>query len=220
MKNKGIRIFGLAVLATGLLLVPTCPLCVAQMGGMGGGAPGQMGGQPGGQQGAGNPNMQPNAPGMMNNLNNMQASQEGKFVGLIRRNSKAETELSKLAMKNSSNDNVKKMAQQIVTENRKTDNSLNSAAASGNNMQFNMDIPSATKKAMKQMKKSTGTQFDGIYLGQMNGYFKSDAKTAEDASSAVSSGTLQALFSRLKSQAEARQQQLAQVAQSDNFKLP
>lgn len=213
MDHGKMSVSAVLILAGGLCLAGASPLQAQRMGGaMGGGAPGQMGNQPG----ANNPGMGMNgAPGRPNS---MQSAAELNFIGTMRRNNKAETELSKLAVKNSGNDNVKKMAQQVIAQNHRMGSSLNGAAASAN-MSMPEEIPSDTKKALKDMKKLTGTPFDKMYLSQMDGYVKNDQKTATDASGSVNSPDLKAMAMQLRNMADSRAQQLAQVAQSENFKM-
>ncbi|MHB8302584.1 MAG: DUF4142 domain-containing protein [Acidobacteriaceae bacterium] len=206
-----------------LLAVSASALQAQQMGGMGNGSMGAgPQGQMAGQQPGGNmPGMaanSPNGPNGMMGQNSLQANLEGNFLGTMRRNNKAETDLSKLALKNSSNDNVKKMAQQVIAENRKTDMALSTSATTGH-LSLDTNLPSQTRKAMKEMKKLTGTDFDKMYLSQMNGYVKNDRKTTQDAQSALNSSDLSALTMQLRTAADSRAQQLTQVAQSENFKL-
>lgn len=215
--RKTIGLCGVLILAGGLFLVPTANLRAQRMGGgMGASSQGQMAGQQ--QPGMNSPGMAANMPNGMGRQNSLQANMERDFLGTMRRNNKAETEMSKLAVKNSSNDNVKKMAQQIIMENHRTGNSLNNAATTGN-MPMVEDIPSQTKTAMKQMKKLQGTEFDKLYLSQMDGYIKNDQQTATKASSSMSTPDMRAMTMQLRTQADSRAQQLAQVAQSENFKI-
>jgi len=161
-------------------------------------------------------NMQP-TPGMRQQ-NNAQSSQEQAFLATMRRNAEAETELSKLALKQSGNDNVKKFAQQVISDNRKAEGQLDMSASNAG-VSFAPPIPEETRKAEKQMKKQTGTQFDGMYLAQMDAYVKNDQKTVGDSSLTNSSQDLQSLTMRLRTQADERAQQIAQLAQSENIKI-
>jgi len=219
MKFAKVKVLGLAIIASGLMLVPVCPACAQRMGSMGGSPQGPMGGQPG----ANNPGMPGSNPnGMTGQQNMMQVNMEQHFLGTLRRNSKAETELSKLAVKNSSNDAVKKMAQDVIQQNHKTDSSITaslSSAAPGGAMGMMTDIPSQTKKALKQMKKLTGNPFDMMYMSQMDGYIKSDQKLTSDASTQLDSTDMRAMTMQLRTVADNRAQQLAQVAQSENVKI-
>lgn len=215
MKLKKISFFAALMFTGGLFLLSTCPLHAQRMGGgMGGSPQGQMPGQP--QPGMNNPGM-PNSPGM-GQQNSLQSAAEQNFLSTMRRNNKAETELSKLAVKNSTNENVKKLAQQVITDNHRTGSALNNSASSAN-LQMVEDVPSQTKAAMKQMKKLHGTEFDKLYLSQMDGYIKNDQKTTSGASGSVNSPNLKALSMQLRRLADNRSQQLAQVAQSENFKF-
>ena len=87
-------------------------------------------------------------------------------------------------------------------------------------MPFAATVSSQTRKAEKQMKKLTGKQFDEMYLSHMDAYVKNDKKIATDASEEDNSGDVASLAMQLRSTAEARVKQIAQVAESEGFKLP
>lgn len=207
-----------AMLSCGLFLAT--PGALAQMRGgssMGGQQPGGMGQQ---QPGTSPNGMQPNELGRQG----MQGSQnmaELNFIANVQRNSKVETDLSKMALKNSSNDDVKKMAQQVIQENRRNEMALTSAASRANpsGMLSSAPVPSQTRQAEKQMKKLTGTQFDQMYLSQMDGYVKDDQKIVSDASANMSSADMESLTMQLRNTADERMKQITQVAQSENFKI-
>lgn len=216
-QHKFFSFSGVILLMGGLVCV-TIPGARAQM--MGAQQPaGQMGGMQGGTM---------NHPGMQGNnigpngyplqQNTMQATMEQNFLGRMRSNSMAETEFSKLALKNSSNDNVKKMAQQTILDNREMDRSMIGSVTDGN-FPASVGLSSQAHKAVKSMKKLTGSQFDQMYLSQMDGYIKSDQKILRDSSMAVNSSGLQALMAQMRTMADNREQQLRQVAQSESFKL-
>lgn len=217
MKQIKMNVPAVLMLAGVLWLTSVASMRAQRMGGAMGGSPqGPVGGQT--QPGMNNPGVG-NGPNGMGQQNNLQATAERDFLGTLQRNNKAETELSKLAVKNSSNDGIKKFAQQVITENHRTGTSLTSAAGSNNLGDLSTNLPGDTKKALKEMKKQTGTQFDGTYLSQMDGYIKNDQKTTANASALQSSPDLQATAAQLRNLADSRAQQLAQVAQSENFKL-
>lgn len=202
----------MAVVATALFLAGTSVM-LGQM------RPGSMAGQSG--------NMNQQQPGMQQN--NMQPGQmtpqnsaEANFVANMRRNSKVEADLSKMALKNSSNDQVKQFAQQVISENRRNDMALTSAANSNGSlaeMSFSAPVPSQTHQAEKQMKKTTGTDFDKLYIGQMDGYIKNDQQLTTNASSGTATGNMGSVAMQLRNTADNRVKQLAQVAQSENLKL-
>ena len=203
---------GVALVAGGLACATT-PAVQAQMGG------GQTGGMQGGSMNRpsmpGN-NTGPNGP--MGQQNTMEATMEQNFMGRMRSNSMAETEFSKLALKNSSNDNVKKLAQRTILDNRRMDGAMTGSATTGD-VPMNSGLSSQAHKAVKSMKKLTGTPFDQMYLSQMNGYINSDQKVLSDSSIAVNSPDMRALMAQMRTLTDNRQQQLRQVAQSENFKI-
>src|ERR1039458_2237319 len=101
-----------SLLAPGLLLLTMTPTVQGQMHGsapMGGASNSNMNNNNLSPDG-----MQPN--GSTAPLNSEQMMERNAF-GNLRRNFDVETELSKMAVKNSSNDDVKKFAQQVITEN-------------------------------------------------------------------------------------------------------
>lgn len=197
-------------------LLSTTPAVLAQMRG---GTP--TGGQNGNmnqqnQQPGMNPNMQPN--GRMGQPNSPESMQEQNFLGNMRRNFTAENELSKLALKNSSNDDVKKFAQQVMSQNRSVDTRLDMFASNAGQT-FAAEVPPETRKAEKQMKKLKGTPFDGMYLSQMDAYIKDDQKVASDATLTSNKPELRDLAMSLRMQSDQRTQQFAQVAKSANVTI-
>jgi predicted outer membrane protein len=213
MKRIIWKISGPAVLSGGLLFAGT-QATLAQM---------QNGAMAGQNQNM-NQQQQQQQPGMLPNgmQPNQQNSAEANFVATMRRNSKVETDLSKMAMKNSSNDQVKQLAKDVIAQNRKSDMALTSATSSTGQlggMSFPAPVPSQTHQAEKQMKKLTGTDFDKMYLSQMDGYVKNDQQTISAASGSLNSGDMGSLTMQLQNTADARAKQIAQVAQSENFKV-
>jgi predicted outer membrane protein len=208
------KLFTAAMLSAGMLFAATTGWSQ-----MRGGSP--MGAPPPGgmnQPGMAQPGMpQPGAAG----LQGMQNSAMASFAADVRRNNKAETDLSKLALKNSSNDDVKKLAQQVIEENRRSATALAGAMSEQNQseMMFASPVPSQTREAEKQMKKLNGTPFDQMYLSQMDGYVKNDQKLANDAWGMTNSGDLGSLSMQLRNTADQRATQIAQVAQGENFKI-
>jgi predicted outer membrane protein len=204
-------------LVPGALLAAALTAAGAAHAQMRGGSP--AGGMGGMQQQTPQPGM---TPGMQPGMNATQNSEQMNFIGNMRRNMKAETELSKIAEKNSQNDGVKKFAEQIINENRQAGTELNSRmSADGMNqgMMASPEIPKETKKAEKDMKKMSGPQFDANYLGQLNAYLKNDQQLTQQAAASNDMQSMQDTVMRLRSQADQREQQLAQLAKAENFKM-
>lgn len=211
MKPNILSFSGAAMLALVLLLAT--PAVWGQMHGGSGMA---------GQSGSMNQNGNMNHPGMeQNGAMGMQNNAQASFVADMRRNSKVETDLSKLALKNSSNDDVKKLAKQVIAENRRDETTLMGAVSNSSNsgMQFGEPVPSQTRNAEKQMKKLTGVQFDAMYLAQMSGYVANDQKLISEASSEPSSADMGSLTMQMRNTADQRATQIAQVEQSENIKI-
>lgn len=203
-----------SLLAAGLLLLTLTPAIFGQMHGS---AP--MGGSPTNMN-SNNNNMAPD--GMQPNgstapLNSEQMMERNAF-GNLRRNLDVETELSKMAVKNSSNDDVKKFAQQVITENHGLSNELIMPNPNGEVMDPEM-VPSQTRKAEKEMKKMTGKPFDQMYLVQMDAYVKNDQQVAHSAESMMSVPKVSEVATRVQSVSEDREKQIGTLTQETGFKI-
>lgn len=206
------------LLAAGLLLLPVTPAVLAQM--HGGGAP--MGGPPPG--GINNNNMNNNMPpdGLQPNgpnapQNNVQMIEHNTF-GNLRRNFDVETDLSKMALKNSTNDDVKKFAQQVIADNRRLGNQL--IVPNGNGEMFDPEmVPSQTQKAKKQMKKMTGPPFDQMYLVQMDAYVKDDQQTSRGAAAMMSLRNVSEVGTQVQTMSDEREKQIADLTKETGFKI-
>jgi len=159
--------------------------------------------------------MQPN--GSTAPLNSEQMMERNAF-GNLRRNLDVETELSKMAVKNSSNDDVKKFAQQVITENHGLSNELIMPNPNGEVMDPEM-VPSQTRKAEKEMKKMTGKPFDQMYLVQMDAYVKNDQQVAHSAESMMSVPKVSEVATRVQSVSEDREKQIGTLTQETGFKI-
>jgi predicted outer membrane protein len=210
------RIFlRIALLTTGLLLLTAGSAAWAQMPQMPqGGQNGNMnqGAQPGGTQ--------PNGMQPMPGTENAQQMEERNVYNNLRRNIYVETQLSKLAQKKSGNADVKKFAGQVISENRQIEGqAVLPASNQGDEMAFMPEVPSQTQKAEKQMKKLTGTQFDQIYMAQMDAYLKDDQQVGNRAVGMTDSSDLNKVGMRERTLADQRQKQLTQLAAEENFKI-
>lgn len=142
------------------------------------------------------------------------------FVAQMRRNSDVENNLSKAALKKSKNDDVKKLAQETIAQNRKNEMALTSAVSGDPNMSSlpYEGIPDITKEAQKKMKTATGAEFDQIYLVQMKNYFQDDQRTIE-AAQGMKNENLEHVLEQLKKSADDGLARVTEVGQSENFKL-
>lgn len=201
-----------SLLAPGLLLLAMTPAARAQMHG---GAP--MGATPNSNM---NNNMAPDGmqpPGTMGPQNNDQMMERNTF-GNLRRDLDVETELSKMALKKSNSENVKKFAQQVITENHGLSNDL--AIPGGDGAMLGPElVPSQTRKAEKQMKKMTGAPFDEMYLVQMDAYIKNDQQTARNATSMMNVPKMSEVGSRVQTVSEDRETQIAALTKEAGFKI-
>jgi predicted outer membrane protein len=203
-----------SLLAAGLLLLTMTPGALAQMHA---GAP--MGGANNNMNNPNN-NMSPDGmqPNGMTGPQNSEDMMERNAFGNLRRNFDVETELSKMAVKNSSNDDVKKFAQQVITENHGISNDLILPSPNGDVIDPET-VPDQTKKAEKQMKKMTGKPFDQMYLVQMDAYVKNDQEVAHKAEAAISMPKVSEVTNRVQSVSEDRQKQIATLTQETGFKI-
>ncbi|MGC1872359.1 MAG: DUF4142 domain-containing protein [Acidobacteriaceae bacterium] len=212
LRNR-VNLLKVSLLAPGLLLLTLVPAARAQMHG---GAP--MGGAPNNMN---NPNtppngMQPNGP--MGALSNDQMAEQNMF-GNLRRNFDVENDMSKMAIKNSSNDDVKKFAHQVISENHSLSNDLFIPNPNGDMMMPPESVPSETKKAEKEMKKMTGKPFDQMYLVQMDAYVKNDQQVANKGESATKMSKVSEVGMRVQNQSEDREKQISTLTQEDGFKI-
>jgi predicted outer membrane protein len=203
-----------SLLAPGLLLLTLAPAALAQMHGSApmGGANNNMNNNNNNMSPDG---MQPNGP--MAPQNNEQMMERNTF-GNLRRNFDVENDLSKMALKNSSNEDVKKFAQQVISENHSMSNELIIPNPNGEVMDPEI-VPSQTKKAEKQMKKMTGKPFDQMYLVQMDAYVKNDQQVAHSAQTMMSVPKVSEVGTRVQSVSEDREKQIATLTQETGFKI-
>ena len=205
-----------SLLAPGLLLLTLTPAALAQMHEN---AP--MGGSANNPNNPNNPNMSPDGMqpnGAMGSQNRDQMVEQNMF-GNLRRNFDVENDLSKMALKNSTNDDVKKFAHQVISENHGLSNDLYVPNPNGDMMMQPEMVPSQTKKAEKQMKKMTGKPFDQIYLVQMDAYVKDDQQVATKAGDATTMSKVSEVGMRVRSMSDDREKQISTLTQEDGFKI-
>lgn len=205
-----------SLLAPGLLLLTLTPAALAQMHGN---AP--MGGSANNPNNPNNPNMSPDGMqpnGAMGSQNRDQTVEQNMF-GNLRRNFDVENDLSKMALKNSTNDDVKKFAHQVISENHGLSNDLYVPNPNGDMLMQPEMVPSQTKKAEKQMKKMTGKPFDQIYLVQMDAYVKDDQQVATKAGDATTMSKVSEVGMRVRSMSDDREKQISTLTQEDGFKI-
>jgi len=189
---------------------------MAQMGGGGMSAPSGMGGQQPGQMQR--PGMQPGQNGL-NSQNGMNSMLDQSFLRGIAENSLVEMNLSQLAQKNSSNDNVKQLAQQIIRDHQRMSSEI-SEAASSRNVVLPNSMPGHAKKDEKKMQELTGTEFDQAYLKALDRYMKEDQnRVSQQAGAASTSPDMRQLAMQVQNMTQARSQQITEVAKSENLAL-
>ena len=160
--------------------------------------------------------MQPGGPGGA--LSTDQMVEQNAF-GNLRRNLDVENDLSKMALKNSSNDDVKKFAHQVISENHSLSNELIMPNPNGDTLLPPESIPNQTKQAEKQMKKMTGKPFDQMYLVQMDAYIKNDQEVVQKAKAATNMAKVSEVGLKVQSQSEDREKQIGTLTQETGFKI-
>jgi predicted outer membrane protein len=201
------------ILAPALLLLTMTPAVLAQMHGNAptGGAP-----NTGMNNNMSPDGMQPN--GSTAPENNQDMIERNTF-GNLRRNFDVETHLSKMALKNSNNEDVKKFAQQVIAENHGLSNDLIIPNPDGQMMMGPEMVPSVTQKAEKQMKRMTGKPFDQLYLVQMDAYIKNDQQTAHNAEAMMNLPKMSEVGMRVRTMSDEREKQIATLTTETGFKI-
>ena len=133
------------------------------------------------------------------------------------RNTNAETGLSKMAMKNSQNADVKKFAHQAMSDDRNLGGKL-MAYAVKYNLRLIATAPASTVAAEKQMKNLTGTDFDKMYLVQMDAFVKDDQKTAAQAS-AMSDPEVSAIGTKMQNLSSDQAKQITALTTEEGYQI-
>lgn len=136
----------------------------------------------------------------------------------ISRNSQIEIKMSKLAQKNSQNANVKSFAKQVVKDNGGIAGQVFSASITYS-YHLQTEIPDAQEAAMEKMKTLKGTDFDKMYLVQMQGLVKDDKDVGSKASSNTKESDVSAIGDQLQSISEKRLAQITKLTQEENFTI-
>lgn len=136
----------------------------------------------------------------------------------ISRNNQIETKMSKMALKNSQNADVKKFAKQVIKGNGGIAGQVFSATITYH-LTLEVNVPSATDAAMAKMKNLKGTDFDQQYLVQMDAFTKDDKSAADEASNVNGQGDVSEIGDRLQELVTSRQKQIPQLTQAEGFKI-
>jgi putative membrane protein len=223
MKQGYFRSSRIMALATGLLLLMATPAVWAQMS-PGGRPSGGMspGAQPNGMQSNGTQSNGTQANGMQpmgpNAADNQQNAIQNQTFGNIQRNIEVETKLSKMALKKSSNADVKNFAHQVIVDNHKLQDRV-ATPVSASSMAVAPQVPKQTQDAEKQMKKLSGTQFDQQYLVQMDAYIKNDKQVASQAAQQTTVPAVSQVGTEMQPMAEQHEKQIAQLTEEEHMKI-
>jgi predicted outer membrane protein len=201
----------LAVLTGGLALAPL--MAAAQMGQRPG-----MSGMGNNQQTATTsaPGQQPGAmPGQMGT---MQSMMEQGLLHDVAQNSQIETAMSQMALKNSSNPEVRKLAQQVLLDHQKLASDLSASAAS-RNLSLPSGITRDARKELKKMETLKGSAFDQAYLQQIKHYEGEMQGRLGKGLNMADSPDLRELSSEVQNMAQTHLKQTSGVAQAENLLL-
>jgi hypothetical protein len=190
------------MLASGLILTATAAALA------------QMSGRPGGD--LNRPGMQPDPLGstQSSSLENLQRD----LLSNILRDGNAETALSRVALEQSSNENIRKLAQQTIANNLTISKSLYSGAL-GRICPVISQTPNQVLEMAKKMKELTGIQLDGVYLSQLQAYVRHDQKMMKDTRAFGSSPDIDGMVMQMRALADSRMHQIDQIASGESFLL-
>lgn len=197
------------------ILVAVAPCLAAaslfaqQMGGMGGGM-----GMPGN-----NSSQSPlfGNPVSSQNGNMVILPEQGYFRDLAT-NAQTETDLSRLALTNSGNDGVKKLAQQVIADHQKQDDAV-SEAASKLKVVLQQGPSGHLRKLEKKMQSLTGSQFDQAYLKELSHDVTQDKNRANDEMLTTNAPDIRQLMLEVQDTAKNCSKQIADVGKAENLKL-
>ena len=142
---------------------------------------------------------------------------KGSFLDLAN-NALTETDLSRLALTNSGNDGVKKLAQQVIADHQKLDGGV-SAIASNLGVVLPQGPSGHLRKQEKKMQSLTGSQFDQAYLKELNHDVAQDKSSANQEMLATNSPGMRQLMLKVKGAAQNWSKQIADVGKAENLKL-
>lgn len=168
--------------------------------------------------------------------NRQQTQMERDILINLRRNIDVEAQLSQLALKHSSNADIVKFSQQILSENHtlvstlpflEFDGSVVPTRGGGaedfpspnDDLALSLQVPSQTQQARKQMKRLYGPQFDRMYLAQMDAYIKNDRKAAGSAAAMTSLPDMHEAGIREQALAEEREARISVLTAEEHFKI-
>lgn len=141
---------------------------------------------------------------------------ERSLAGALLSNLRAETKFSKLALKNSSDEQVKKVAKAVISENNKLDAQLFTVIARDsavNTEAYNFGHPtSRARKTAQDLRKLKGTEFDKAYVGEMVRYRQDQQQLIRQNSVLLAASRMRGLTVRIQTNAEKITEQLRQVA--------
>lgn len=140
------------------------------------------------------------------------------FLRDVSTNGQMETELSRLALTQSSNQSVKSLAQQVIQDHQKFADDLASAAKEHDTAVPN-GLPGHFRKNEKKLQSLSGSAFDQAYLKQLSHDVKSDQKESKQVAHTMDTPVLQHFAMTVETSAENRLHQIDELAKSENVPL-
>jgi predicted outer membrane protein len=147
---------------------------------------------------------------------------EINFLAHMRRNTKIETDISKMALKNSQSAAVKKLAKQVIQDNRKDEMAMTGAASPNPNLAQSYYVPKPPQQTVdseKKLKSLKGSEFDRMYISMLAAFVQDDQKAIEQASQSMNDSELGPLIGQMKQRVEKRSKLLQQTAESEHLKI-
>jgi predicted outer membrane protein len=147
---------------------------------------------------------------------------EINFLAYMRRNTKIETDISKIALKNSQSNGVKKLAKQVIKDNRKDEMGMTGAASPNPNLAQSYYVhepPQETVDSEKKLKSLKGSEFDRMYISMLAAFVQDDQKAIDQASKSMNDSELGPLIGQMKQRVEKRSKLLQQTAESEHLKI-
>lgn len=143
---------------------------------------------------------------------------ERDFFSNILRDSNAETMLSEIAIQQSSDDQLKKFAHQIISDNQRISQELYSGSL-GNICPVISQTPARVHDIAKKMNHLSGIQFDGTYLSQLEAYIEHDQAMIKGAPNFSNFLDMETTVSQMRLLADYRIDQIGKLADNDNIVL-
>lgn len=200
---------------TGLALCLIAGQVLAQMGG-------NMGMQPPSSTGLGPDNSMSQSGeqtmGMSGQQNGLNRLAEQEFLQYLSKNSQAAMEISQTALKNSSNKSIQDLAQSVIKGHQKMAVDI-ADIASQRKVSLSNSISGHARKDEKKLQALTGSQFDRVYLKQLDHLVKNEENSASNALTSTDAADLRPLAMGAQSQAKNDARKITEISKAENISL-